>query len=106
MSELVAAEEIERIVGVARDDTEHYGRAVSSAKTVFILHSAQCKASTADLRDCAFSVALDRGIDHEVPWSRWRRAEDRAVLLELVDGWLLPRIDDYDHDSEAPFDDD
>lgn len=93
MSDLASPDEIEGIVGHRRHDEHHYARAVSSEQMVYVLHSRRCVGSTPDLRDCPYSVALDRGIDHHVPWSRWRHVEDQAVRVEIVDGWLVPAGD-------------
>ena len=93
MTDLVDATEIERIVGIGRHDSRHYGKAVSSEQTVYILHSALCKTSGRDLRECAFSLALDTGID-EYDWSD---AEDMTVRLTIDrHGKLVPArlIDD------------
>lgn len=90
MSDLVPAENIERIVGVRRHATEHWGRAVSTEQRVYILHSQQCLDSGIDLRECSFSFALDAGINPEA----W--VEDTAVPLALVEHdtyggpWLVP----------------
>lgn len=94
MSELVNPAEIEAIVGCPRHDEYHYARAVSSEQTVYVLHSRRCVESTPDLRDCPFSVALDRGIEHHTPWSGWRHCQDRPVRVEVVMGWLVPVVDD------------
>lgn len=90
MTELVNPSEIEAVVGVSRHATEHWGRAVSAEETVYILHSQACKDSGIDLRQCPYSIALDRGIDHFLPWTGWRRVPDRAVRLDLVSGYLMP----------------
>ena len=79
MSNLVSPDEIESIVGATRHPTRHLGRAVSSEETVYILHSGLCKASGVDLRKCAYSRALDYGID-PVEWKKW---EDQPVVLGL-----------------------
>lgn len=86
MSDLVPASEIERIVGVDRHPTEHWGRAVSDEQTVYILHSAACLASGIDLRQCDYSVALDNGIE----LTDWAGREDQPVRLGFDDGWLVP----------------
>lgn len=86
MAELVPMEEIEEIVGQKRHTTCHYGRAVSAEKTVYIMHSRRCLASTPDLLECEYSVALDAGI----PADRWRGFEDEAVVLYVEGGQLLP----------------
>lgn len=80
MSDLVPAEDIERIVGVARHPTEHYARAVSAEQRVYILHSQNCKNSGRDLRTCGFSVALDSGIEV----AAWKGHEDNAVRVTIT----------------------
>jgi hypothetical protein len=88
MTDLVPPTEIERIVGVPRHATEHWGRAVSDEQRVYILHSRECLDSGIDLRYCAYSVALDDGIDPR----RW--TEDVPLLLSIYDpdgeAWLEP----------------
>jgi hypothetical protein len=84
VSDLVPREDIERIVGAARHESKHYARAVSSEQTVYILHSHKCLDSGIDLRECEFSVALDRGIDVR----HWR--EDVALVVEVLLGKLRP----------------
>jgi hypothetical protein len=58
MTFLVPPENIEEIVGVSRHHDQHWGRAVSAQRRVYILHSQECldafKAivdSETDLRD-------------------------------------------------------
>lgn len=80
MSELVPADEIERIVGAERHLTHHYARAVSAEKMVYVLHSFSCKNSGRDLRNCLFSRALDNGID-EYDWSDM---EDQPVRVTIT----------------------
>lgn len=79
MTDLVPAEDIERIVGVDRHPTDHYGRVVTAEQTLYILHSRQCCDSGRDLRECGFSVALDRGIELE----SWREYLDLPVQLGI-----------------------
>lgn len=86
MSELVPAEDIERIVGIERHRQVHYGRAVSDEQTVYILHSRQCLDSGIDLRDCRFSKALDLGIE----MGSWDGFEDVAVALGVWRDRLIP----------------
>jgi hypothetical protein len=81
MTDLVPTEDIERIVGVERHQTAHYGRAVSAEQTVYILHSHDCKNSGTDLRECRYSTALDRGI----LMAQWAEHQDVPVKL-WVDG--------------------
>jgi len=84
MSKQVAPWRIERIVGVERHPTEHFGRAVSAEETVYILHSHECRDSTPDLRDCPFSLALDKGID-VAEWDL-----DTPAALSIHNGRLTP----------------
>lgn len=77
MSALVPPEDIEAIVGVSRRKAEHVGRLVSAEQRLYILHSQNCVDSGVDLRDCMFSVALDRGVDVD----RWVEFEDQPVKL-------------------------
>ncbi len=85
MTNLVPPAEIEGIVGVPRHATEHWARAVSAEQQVYVLHSAQCRDSGIDLRCCAFSIALDRGID----LGDWDGVEDTAVPVMIGDDGLL-----------------
>ena len=61
MSDLVDHTQIERIVGARRHPTEHIARGVSTEGVAYVLHSEECRTRHADLRDCRFSKALDRG---------------------------------------------
>lgn len=105
MTDIVPAQDIERIVGVPRRQTEHWGRAVSAEQTVYILHSQECLADPFDLRDCEFSTALDQGIDP----AEW--VEDVPVPLAVRSNarrdWLIPAPDyvpqpHANDDSPAP----
>lgn len=82
MSELVDPKDIERIVGVKRFRHAHWARAVSAEQRVYILHSQDCLNSGIDLRECDYSLALDRGIDP----STW--VEDSPVEVMIFDGIL------------------
>lgn len=84
MTERVPADEIENIVGRKRSVKDHYARAVSAERTVYILHSRECLAMHADLRECPWSLALDRGID----LSEW--VEDVPLTVRVRDGRLVP----------------
>lgn len=86
VSELVPAEDIETIVGQERHKVCHYGRAVSAEETLYILHSHDCKDSGTDLRECEYSIALDRGL---IPLA-WQGFEDEAVVLYIELGRLFP----------------
>lgn len=78
MSALVPSEDIERIVGARRRANRHLARAVSAEETVYILHSAECRGSGIDLRDCPFSLALDNGIRLD----EWRQDVPVTVWVE------------------------
>lgn len=67
MTDLVDQTEIEQIVGHKRMRVTHLGRAVSETETFYILHSQKCRDNMDrnDLRDCPFSLALDKGVDFE-----------------------------------------
>ncbi len=86
MSNLVNPDEIERIVGAKRHPVQHLGRADSFEEIVYILHGEKCKDSGVDLRECPFSVALDRGID----LADWGDFQDRAVVLAIINSRLFP----------------
>lgn len=86
MADLVPADEIEQIVGAFRHSHQHLGRAVSAEQTVYILHSERCRDSGIDLRECAYSKALDSGIDMD--W--WHQYQDRAVVLVPRHERLVP----------------
>ena len=86
MSNLVAAQNIEHIVGATRDPWQHLGRAVTAERTVYVLHSQRCKDSGIDLRECPWSLALDRGIVLD----DWKGYEDRPVVLAIVRRRLFP----------------
>lgn len=79
MTDLVPAEQIELIVGIERHATRHYARAVSAEQTVYILHSAKCRDSGRDLRECLFSIALDNGIRER----DWTGHEDQPVRVTI-----------------------
>jgi hypothetical protein len=86
MSDLVPADQIEQIVGARRHSHQHLGRAVSAEETIYILHSYACKESGIDLRECEWSLALDRGID---PFM-WEKRMDQPVVLAFFQDRLFP----------------
>ncbi|GAS98814.1 uncharacterized protein RMCC_5779 [Mycolicibacterium canariasense] len=87
MTDHVPSGEIEQIVGAPRHPSIHYGRAASADQAVYILHSGVCKQQVPDLRECPFSLALDKGISTDV----WDRFQDMAVELAILsDGTLAP----------------
>ena len=61
MSDLVDPAIIEAVVGTKRSKTLHYGIAMSDTGLFYILHSELCLSLHDDLRDCPFSIALDKG---------------------------------------------
>lgn len=79
MSRLESTETIEATVGAPRQENIHLGRAVSAEQRVYVLHSQQCVDTGRDLRACAYSVALDEGIDLGI----WENYQDRAVELAI-----------------------
>ncbi|WP_032377444.1 hypothetical protein [Rhodococcoides fascians] len=87
MSEIVPADDIEKIVGAPRARNLHLGRAVSEDQRVYILHSQKCIDSGRDVRECPFSVAMDNGIDVDY-W--WLGCEDIAVVLGVRGPHLVP----------------
>lgn len=86
MSETVPAGDIERIVGAPRAHRDHIGRAVSDEQRVYILHSKQCLARHEDVRNCEYSIAMDRGIVEY--W--WLGCEDMPVVLAIRGPHLVP----------------
>lgn len=91
MSDLVASDQIEAIVGAPRHNTQHLARAVSDEQTVYILHSQRCLDSGIDLRECAWSLALDKGID----LADWRDHQDGPVVVAIVHGRLFPVVPEW-----------
>lgn len=86
MTDRVPADQIERIVGARRRTHAHLARAVSLEKTVYILHPEECLKQHTDLRLCAFSLALDRGIEMDV----WATAQDKPVEVDIWHRRLIP----------------
>ncbi|OZC88338.1 hypothetical protein CH282_09420 [Rhodococcus sp. 06-418-1B] len=87
MSDIVPADDIEKIVGAPRHHKHHYGRAVSEEQRMYILHSQRCLATYQDLRQCPYSIAMDRGIDVDY-W--WLGCEDMPVVLAIRGPHLVP----------------
>ena len=88
MTDLVPADQIEQIVGTLRHPTRHYARAITAEQTVYILHSQACRDHTPDLRDCVYSIALDRGIDPVA--DAWDGHYDSPQQVALYWGHLIP----------------
>ena len=91
MSRIESADKIEGIVGAKRHAVDHIGRAVTAESRVYILHSERCRAQYADLRECPYSRALDRGIDVR---TRWAGFLDRPVRLwvSVATHKLVPEV--------------
>ncbi|MCJ1709266.1 hypothetical protein [Microbacterium sp. VKM Ac-2923] len=89
MSEVQDSDVVEAVVGTERREDEHVGRAVTAEERMYVLHSRRCIESGIDVRACAFSASLDRGIDLNV----WRDHMDAPVVLGIGDalGDLEPR---------------
>lgn len=102
-TERVPDDQIEALVGVPRDRELHYGRAVSSEGRVYILHSEECLARHADLRDCKFSQALARGILQNPPAGVEGWVEDVPLRLRIVGHFLWPYTPPEErHDVSIP----
>lgn len=90
MTDLVPPGKIEQLVGARRHRTAHIVHAVSSERAVYILHSQECLDDClirgVDLRQCRFSIALDRGIEPE----RWAGREDRPFAAGVWQDRLVP----------------
>jgi hypothetical protein len=63
----------------------------------YVLHSEECLAAYSDLRECPYSIALDKGVDT----SQW--TEDLPVPLRIdEEGWLADaRRETADTNREA-----
>lgn len=60
MSSLVPANQIEQLVGARRHPLYHFICGRSADGLAYILHPDECRAMWDDLRDCPWSLALDR----------------------------------------------
>lgn len=83
MADLVDPAKVERIVGMPRHESVHYGRAVSAEETVYILHSFECLKRNPDLRECSYAKA-DMDPDY------WIGFMDGAMILSIINGRLVP----------------
>lgn len=87
VADLVDPGQIERIVGARRHSIKHLGRVVTADHTTYILHSEHCRSRGLDLRECAFSVAMDDGVDD----AEFEGYTDRAIVMGVdSNGVLLP----------------
>ena len=94
MTALEDPDTIEAKVGAKRSKSKHLARFVSEDERIYLMHSAQCVEITSDLRECAFSLALDQSDESLVTTrskhlalSRGRRLKPIRVL-HLVGGAL------------------
>lgn len=105
MSELVDRDEIEQIVGLKRSKDWHLGRWVpgKAGGTFYILHSQGCldlmdtSEGAVDLRDCRFSLALDRGFSHiprNVPLILWVAAGQLRGRTYTIPEQLMDRTEE------------
>lgn len=87
MTEIVPADEIEKIVGVKRSFV-HIAKAYSSNQLIYILHSHLCRETIKDLRNCVFSKSLFyKGINQDI----WADYQDISVPVTLdEEGELVP----------------
>jgi hypothetical protein len=85
MSELVDPASIEAIVGWPRQPDVHMGRYNSDEGRLYILHSQECLGSGIDLRECEYSIAMDRG-DYMF------HLFDAPMSLYIYDGRLMGPI--------------
>lgn len=85
MTNRVPKEDIELKVGRRRDPIRHYGKLRTDDWLMYILHSQECVDSFEDLRECPYSLALDRGVD-ELEWPT-----DVTVHLGISDGSLVDK---------------
>lgn len=85
MTERVPADRIEAIVGAARQLGRLIGRLIGPEGDgdLFILHSSRCRAVRGDLRECHYSLMLDR---YGVPTAWWEGMRDRPVRLGIMPG--------------------
>lgn len=96
MTNLIDPGEAEARVGATRAQAQHYGRANTRMRHVYVLHSQDCLDSETDLRECAFSLALDRGIDA----AAWLL--DTPVVITIEDDALCGRTAVPDEDLLVP----
>lgn len=94
MSAHVPASEIETIVGATRHQTQHVIRGNYIDGTAYLLHSHECLARYRDLRDCPWSLALDRG-------EAWL-PDDRPHYVRLRDGRLAVDLSPITTRKDAP----
>jgi hypothetical protein len=86
VSELVDPKQIETLVGVKRHQTIHWGH--GDWKWIYyILHSQECLDSGRDLRECEFSLAMDRSNTDVMPrWPVELRISSLGYLVWVGEG--------------------
>lgn len=82
---IVPGEDIERIVGVERQQSLHVGRVVIADDTFYILHSKVCLEARDSLLDCPYTHALTN-----VDPDEWEGYTDKPVVLAIREGALFP----------------
>lgn len=86
MTDLVPGTDIENHVGRERHPIAHYGRINTAEGRFYILHSRECLDSGGDLRQCVFSLALDKGTRGFEHWH-----ENKPIQLAInSSGRLIP----------------
>lgn len=101
MSSLVNASIVERIVGRERHPILHWARLNPDDQTVTILHSQACIETSTDLRECRFSLAMDRGVD-----ARYVRLTGQPLIAHVDEEGLLAGLPGPVHVLEVEKDDD
>lgn len=89
MSKKVDPSAIEKIVGAPRNRKAHFGKLMSDEDRMYIMHSHECVRDNEDLRQCKFSLAMDRNM----PEAIWNKYADKTVLLGVMEGALVPLIE-------------
>ena len=87
MSDKVDPMTIEAFVGVKRHATEHWGKAYSATDRMYVLHSEECRAAYDDLRECPYSLALDKAAA-EGAMEGWVTF-DEPTRLAIRNGYLV-----------------
>lgn len=95
MTDLVPSEDIERLVGVKRHASAHCGRVLFDQGRFVILHSRECLNTMADLRECAYSTALDVAIACGETFEQWP-VEPVVLDLSHADLIYVCRVEESD----------
>ncbi len=81
MTDRVPADRIEALVGAQRHQREHIIRGDYNTGRAYILHPTECLDRYSDLRDCPWSLALDRA-------DVWL-SSDEPSFVRVLDGRLV-----------------